>query len=153
MYICPINSVIMKTVYITRKETFNAAHKLFRKDWSDEKNQEVFGKCSNKNWHGHNYILYVTVKGIPDNETGFVINLKQLSQIIKKEIITHLDHKNMNLDVDFLKEIIPSTENVIIRIWEQLKQPIEKVGGELVKIKLMETENNLVEYYGGKQPF
>ena len=153
MYICLTNSMEMKTVYITRKETFNAAHKLYKEEWSDDKNWEIFGKCSNKNWHGHNYTLFVTVKGIPNYETGFVINLKLLSQIIKKEIIAHLDHKNMNLDVDFLKEIIPSTENVIIRIWEQLKLPVEKVGGKLVRIKLIETENNFVEYYGGEQPF
>lgn len=143
----------METVYITRKETFNAAHKLFREEWSEAKNWEVFGKCSNKNWHGHNYTLWVTVKGSPSEETGFVINLKVLSQIIKQEIIIRLDHKNMNLDVDFLKGIIPSTENVIVKIWNELEQPIREVGGELAKIKLMETENNFVEYFGGKNPF
>ncbi len=153
MYICPTNSMKMKTVYITRKETFNAAHKLFRKEWSDEKNWEVFGKCSNKNWHGHNYALYVTVKGVPNEETGFVINLKLLSKVVKTEIITHLDHKNMNMDVDFLQGIIPSTENVIIRIWEKLEHPIKQVGGKLAKIKLMETENNFVEYFGENEPF
>ncbi len=143
----------MKTVYITRKETFNSAHKLYREDWSDEKNWKVFGKCSNKNWHGHNYTLLVTVKGVPSNETGFVINLKDLSKVIKLEITDHLDHKNMNMDVPFLEGVIPSTENVIIRIWEKLEVPVTQLGGELVKIKLMETENNFVEYFGGKMPF
>jgi len=143
----------MKTVYITRKETFNAAHKLFREEWSEAKNWEVFGKCSNKNWHGHNYTLFVTVKGVPNEETGFVINLKELSKLVKSEIVDHIDHKNMNVDVDFLKGIIPTTENVIIKIWNKLEQPIREVGGELAKINLMETENNFVEYFGGKEPF
>jgi 6-pyruvoyltetrahydropterin/6-carboxytetrahydropterin synthase len=92
----------MKTVYITRRETFNAAHKLWRPEWSDEKNQEVFGKCSNHNWHGHNFQLYITVKGIPHPETGFVMNLKVLSVLIREHIIEALDHKNLNLDVPFL---------------------------------------------------
>ena len=89
---------IVKTVYITRRETFNAAHKLWREDWSEEKNEEVFGKCSNRNWHGHNFTIYVTVKGVPSPETGFVINLKDLSEIIKNEVIEPLDHRNLNLD-------------------------------------------------------
>lgn len=143
----------MKTVYIIRKEHFNAAHKLWRNDWSDEKNEEVFGKCSNKNWHGHNYNLYVTVKGVPSEETGFVIDLKTLSSIIKQEVIEHLDHKNLNLDVPFLEGILPSTENVIIKIWERLAPLIQQEGGELAKLRLEETENNFVEYFGGNQPF
>ncbi len=143
----------METVYITRKEKFNSAHKLFREDWTEEKNKEVFGKCSNHNWHGHNYILYVTVKGFPNPETGFLINLKTLSEIINKEIIDQLDHRNMNLDVPFLKGVIPSTENVVIKIWERIEEPISEVGGTLVKIKLFETENNFVEYFGGREPF
>jgi 6-pyruvoyltetrahydropterin/6-carboxytetrahydropterin synthase len=143
----------VKTVYIIRKEHFNAAHKLWRNDWSDEKNEEVFGKCSNKNWHGHNYNLYVTVKGVPSEETGFVIDLKTLSSIIKQEVIEHLDHKNLNLDVPFLEGILPSTENVIIKIWERLAPLIQQEGGELAKLRLEETENNFVEYFGGNQPF
>ena len=143
----------MKTVYIIRKEHFNAAHKLWRNDWSDEKNEEVFGKCSNKNWHGHNYNLYVTVKGVPSEETGFVIDLKTLSTIIKREVIEHLDHKNLNLDVPFLEGLLPSTENVIIQIWERLAPHIKQEGGELAKLRLEETENNFVEYFGGNQPF
>ncbi len=143
----------MKTVYITRRENFNAAHKLWNEDWSEEKNLEVFGKCSNRNWHGHNFTLYVTVKGIPNPATGFVINLKDLSDIIKREVIEPLDHKNLNLDVPFLKGLLASTENVVIKIWEQIEQPIIEAGGELAKIKLVETENNFVEYYGGNEPF
>ena len=143
----------LKTVYITRRETFNAAHKLHREDWSEEKNIEVFGKCSNKNWHGHNFTIYVTVKGIPNPDTGFVINLKDLSQIIKDEVVEPLDHKNLNLDVPFLKGMLASTENVVIQVWDRIKEPIAKAGGELTKIKLVETENNFVEYYGGKEPF
>ena len=140
----------MKTVYITRRETFNAAHKLYREDWSDEKNLEVFGKCSNKNWHGHNFAIYVTVKGVPNPETGFVINLKDLSDIINDEVIEPLDHKNLNLDVPFLKGIMASTENIAVQVWNRIKTPIEKAGGVLSKIKLVETENNFVEYYGGE---
>lgn len=143
----------MKTVYITRRETFNAAHKLWREEWSEEKNFEVFGRCSNKNWHGHNFTIYVTVKGIPSEETGFVINLKDLSEIIKQEVVEPLDHKNLNLDVPFLKGMLVSTENIVIQIWDRMKGPIEQAGGELVKIKLVETENNFVEYYGGKEPY
>ena len=143
----------MKTVYITRRETFNAAHKLWREDWTEEKNQEVFGKCSNRNWHGHNFTIYVTVKGVPSPETGFVINLKDLSKIIKDEVIEPLDHRNLNLDVPFLKGILASTENVVIAVWDRMKEPIARAGGELCKIKLVETENNYVEYYGGNEPF
>ncbi len=135
-------------VYITRKETFNAAHRLFRPEWSDEKNLEVFGKCSNPNWHGHNYTVYVTVKGPPDSETGMVINLKDLSSIIRDEIIEKIDHKNMNLEVDFMKNLLASSENIAIAIFNILKPLIEKKGAELHKIKLVETENNFVEYYG-----
>ncbi len=143
----------MKTVYITRRETFNAAHKLWREDWSEEKNFEVFGRCSNHNWHGHNFTLFVTVKGLPSPDTGFVMNLKDLSEIIKTEVIEPLDHKNLNMDVPFLKGLLASTENVVIQIWERMVQPIRNAGGELVKIKLVETENNYVEYFGGNEPF
>jgi 6-pyruvoyltetrahydropterin/6-carboxytetrahydropterin synthase len=143
----------MKTVYITRRETFNAAHKLWRPEWSDEKNQEVFGKCSNHNWHGHNFQLYITVKGVPHPETGFVINLKLLSVLIREHIIEALDHKNLNLDVPFLEGIMASTENLAIAIWDILDPLVQEHGGEMAKIKLIETENNFVEYYGGKEPF
>ena len=143
----------MKAIYITRRETFNAAHKLVQPLWSDEKNEEVFGKCANKNWHGHNFTLYVTVKGKPDSETGFVMNLKTLSSIVKEKVIEPIDHKNLNLDVSFLSGMMASTENLAIAIWDQLAEDILKYGGELAKIKLVETENNFVEYFGGKEPF
>lgn len=143
----------MSTVYITRRERFNAAHKLWREEWSDEKNEEVFGRCSNKNWHGHNFDLFVTVKGKPNEITGFVIDLKTLSVIVKTEVVDKLDHRNLNLDVPFLKGVMASTENVAIKIWEILESKIQEAGGELAKIKLVETENNFVEYYGGKEPF
>jgi 6-pyruvoyltetrahydropterin/6-carboxytetrahydropterin synthase len=143
----------LKTIYITRKEHFNAAHKLWREEWSDEKNEAVFGRCSNKNWHGHNFYIFVTVKGVPSEETGFVIDLKVLSQLIKEYVVEPLDHRNLNLDVPFLKGLMASTENVAIKIWEQLEEPVKKAGGELVKIRLEETESNYVEYYGGREPF
>lgn len=135
-------------VYITRKERFNAAHKLWKAQWSEEKNLEVFGKCSNPNWHGHNYELFVTVKGIPDPETGFVVDLKLLSRIIKDRVIDKVDHKNLNMDVDFMKGKMASTEVVAIEIWKQLESEINKHNCKLHCVKLYETERNFVEYFG-----
>jgi 6-pyruvoyltetrahydropterin/6-carboxytetrahydropterin synthase len=135
-------------IYITRREGFNAAHRLFRPDWPDDKNLEVFGKCSNPNWHGHNYTLFVTVKGEIDPEAGFLINLKDLSQIIKIQVIDVVDHKNLNIEVDFMKGKLVSTENLAIAIWNILEAPIKKLNATLHCIKLVETENNSVEYYG-----
>jgi len=135
-------------IHITRKENFSAAHKLFREAWSDEKNEEVFGKCSNPNWHGHNYELFVTVKGEPDPETGFLIDLRKLSELIRHHVTDKLDHKNINLDVDFMKGVTASTENIATAIWKQLQPHINKLNCELHCVKLQETENNYVEYYG-----
>lgn len=135
-------------VYITRKEHFNAAHKVYRADWSDEKNKEVFGKCANKFWHGHNYNLYVTVKGNPNPDTGFVVDLKRLSTLIKVEITEKLDHKNLNEDDTFMKGIMPTTEHLSVEIWKKLYAPIKELGGTLHCIKVYETENNYVEYFG-----
>ncbi|PKP02086.1 MAG: 6-pyruvoyl tetrahydrobiopterin synthase [Bacteroidetes bacterium HGW-Bacteroidetes-9] len=135
-------------IYITRKEHFNAAHRLFRADYSDEKNLEVFGKCSNPNWHGHNYELFVTVKGKVDPETGFLINLKELSRIINKLVVDKLDHKNVNVEVDFMAGRLASSENLAIAIWEQLEKPVNDAGAQLHCVKLFETERNFVEYYG-----
>jgi 6-pyruvoyltetrahydropterin/6-carboxytetrahydropterin synthase len=135
-------------IYITRKEHFNAAHKIDRPDWTEEKNLEVFGKCSNKNWHGHNYELLVTVKGEVNPETGFVVNLKVLSELLKKEVTEKIDHKNLNVDVDFMKGIMPSTENLVIEIWKILVPQIKKLGAQLHCVRLYETENNYVEYFG-----
>lgn len=138
-------------ILITRKETFNAAHKLYRSEWSEEKNIEVFGKCANPNWHGHNYELYVTIKGNPNPETGFVTNLKELSEIIKQYVINKLDHKNINLDVDFMKGKMASTELLAIAVWDQLEPHIKNLGCLLHCIRIHETEKNYVEYYGSKK--
>lgn len=135
-------------VYITRKEYFNAAHKLWREEWSAEKNAEVFGKCSNPNWHGHNYELLVTVKGIPDEKTGFVIDLKILGDIINRKVVSMIDHKNLNVDVDFMKGKMTSTEVLAVEIWNQLWPEINKNNAQLHCVKLFETEKNFVEYYG-----
>ena len=137
-------------IFITRRERFNAAHRMFREEWSDQKNLEIFGKCSNPNWHGHNYNLYVTVKGIPDPETGLLLNLKLLSSIIKKSIIDKIDHKNINLEVDFMKGKIASTENLTIAIWDELAHQIKDLGIDLHCVKIEETENNFVEYFGNQ---
>jgi 6-pyruvoyltetrahydropterin/6-carboxytetrahydropterin synthase len=139
----------MPVVHITRRERFSAAHKLSRPDWSVEKNLEVFGKCANPNWHGHNYELWVTVKGEPEPGTGFVMDLSKLSQVINERVIRFVDHKNIDLDVNFMKGRQSTTENIAIAIWEQIQTPIEKLGGTLHCVKLKETENNHVEYFGG----
>lgn len=143
----------MKTVYIERRERFNAAHKLYNDKWTPEKNAEIFGKCANANWHGHNYEIIVTVKGIPDPETGFIMDLKLMSDIIREHVIEPLDHKNLNLDVPFLEGILPSTENLAIVVWEQLESHLNAHGGKLCRIRIIETENNFVDYYGGHEPF
>ncbi len=133
-------------VYLTRKEHFNAAHRLYNPKWSDEENETVFGKCANKHFHGHNYNLFVTVKGVPDADTGLIVNLKELSIIIKSKVVDQLDHKNLNLEVELLKGKIPSTENLAIAIWNELKPHIN--GCTLHSVKLFETENNFAEYFG-----
>jgi 6-pyruvoyltetrahydropterin/6-carboxytetrahydropterin synthase len=134
-------------VYLTRLEHFNAAHKLYNPAWSREKNEEVFGDCANENWHGHNFDLYVTVKGTPDADTGFIIDAKRLSAIIKTEITEKLDHKNLNLDVDFLQGQMCSTENLAVTIWQQLARHLPE-GVELHCIRLFETPRIFVEYFG-----
>lgn len=135
-------------VYITRRERFTAAHKLFRDNWTDEKNMEVFGGCANPNWHGHNYQLFITVKGVTDEERGWVMDLKALSQIVQEKVINKVDHRNLNMDVDFLKGVMTSTENVAVAIWKELEADIAKYGVKLHCVKLQETENNYVEYFG-----
>ena len=138
----------MKTVRVIRRERFNAAHRLFNPSWSDEKNEQIFGKCANKNWHGHNYNLFVTVEGTVDPDTGYVIDLKVLSDIIKNRIVDNMDHKNLNLEVDFMKDTITTAENIAIKIYEELESDIKATGNHLYSVKLYETENNYVEYYG-----
>lgn len=135
-----------KKVYLTRRETFAAAHRLFKPELSDEENFDLFGKCSNPNWHGHNYTLEVTVIGEVDEGTGFVLDIKKLKEIIRENVISKVDHKNLNLDTDFMKGIIPTSENISIAIWDQLAEKIP--GGKLFSVKLYETENNYFEYKG-----
>ncbi len=135
-------------VYLTRRERFNSAHRLFNPNYSDEKNYEIYGKCANPNWHGHNYELFVTVKGDVDPASGVLVNLKVISRIIKEKVVDKLDHKNLNIEVDFLNNKIVSTENIVIAIWNELAPEIAITKARLHKIKLIETENNFAEYYG-----
>jgi len=136
-------------VYLTRVEHFNAAHKLYNKNWSEEQNKEVFGKCANENWHGHNYELHVTVKGVPDPETGFIYNAKLLGDLIKDIIVEKVDHRNLNLDVDFMKGKFTSAENFAMGIWNELKPHVEKGNNvKLHAVKLVETQKIYVEYFG-----
>lgn len=135
-------------VYLTRVEHFNAAHRLFNPDWDDEKNAAVFGKCSHPNWHGHNYELHVTIKGYPNPDTGYVFNAKTLSALIEELILEPADHKNLNLDVPFLKGKRTSSENFAIAIWEELAPRIAAEGAQLHCVKLFETPRIYVEYYG-----
>ena len=136
-------------IYISRKEHFNAAHKLYNPNWSEERNRKEFGVCSNENWHGHNYEIIVTVKGLINKESGMIINLKTLSDIIKEEILDKVDHKNLNIDVPFLKGMITTTENVTVKFWEVLESRL-KVDNicKLHRIRLYETPRNFIDYYG-----
>jgi len=135
-----------KLVYITRKEHFNAAHKLYNPKWTQEENEAIFGKCANKNWHGHNFDLYVTVKGSPNEDTGFIMDLKKLRDIINEHVVEVLDHKNINMDVPFMKDKMASIENLAVGIWEQIEPHLQNC--TLHRIKLWETHNNYVEYFG-----
>jgi 6-pyruvoyltetrahydropterin/6-carboxytetrahydropterin synthase len=137
-------------IFVSRKEHFNAAHKLWNPQWSDEKNFEVFGPCANVNWHGHNFELIVTVKGLPDPESGFVVDLKQLSTLIRKQVIDKVDHKNLNLDVDFMIGKLASCEILVMEFWKILEPAIREITkhGVLHKLTLYETPRNFVEYYG-----
>jgi 6-pyruvoyltetrahydropterin/6-carboxytetrahydropterin synthase len=135
-------------IYLTRRERFSAAHRMFREDWSDEENLKVFGKCSNPNWHGHNYTLWVTIKGEPAENYGFVMNINILKQIMLENVINKIDHKNINVEVDFMSGKIATTENLAISIWNVLSPLIEKTGSQLHCVKIEETENNSIEYYG-----
>ncbi|MEQ9377378.1 MAG: 6-carboxytetrahydropterin synthase [Imperialibacter sp.] len=137
-------------IYVSRKEHFNAAHKLYNPAWSKEKNEAVFGPCANENWHGHNFDLIITVKGMPDPETGFVIDLKKLSTLIRTRVIEKVDHKNLNLDVDFLKGKMASCENIVFEFWKILFPGVKEIApnATLHAIKLYETPRNYVEYFG-----
>jgi len=137
-------------LYVSRKEHFNAAHKLYNPEWSREKNAEVFGPCANENWHGHNFDLIVTIKGVPDPGSGFVVDLKKLSTLIKAEVIEKLDHKNLNVDVDFMQGKLASCENLIVEIWNILDKHLQLItsNGKLHCLRLYETPRNYVEYFG-----
>ena len=134
-------------VYLTRVEHFNAAHKLYNPDWSREQNDDVFGKCANDNWHGHNYELLVTVKGEPQPHTGFVMDVKRLSTLIRERVIDKVDHRNLNMDVDFMAGRFCTTENLAIGIWNELQEHLP-AGVRLHCIKLYETPRIFVEYFG-----
>jgi 6-pyruvoyltetrahydropterin/6-carboxytetrahydropterin synthase len=134
-------------VYLTRLEHFNAAHKLFNPAWSKEQNEKAFGVCANENWHGHNYELFVTVKGIPNPDTGFVFDVKQLGLLIRDHVIEKVDHRNLNLDVPFMSGKMCSTENLAVGIWNELR-PHLPGGVQLHCIKLYETPRIYVEYFG-----
>ncbi|MBL7765260.1 MAG: 6-carboxytetrahydropterin synthase [Chitinophagaceae bacterium] len=135
-------------IFVTRIEHFNAAHKLWNDRWTPEMNKEVFGKCSNPNFHGHNYELHVTVKGEPNPDTGFVMNAKTLGDLIKTKIVEVVDHCNLNMDVPFLFGKFTSAENLAIGIWNELKDEIELQHCTLHCVKLIETRSIYVEYYG-----
>ncbi len=133
-------------VYVTRREVFSASHRLFNPNLSDEENNSLFGKCNNPNGHGHNYTLEITICGEVNPKTGYLIDLKLLKQIIIENVINKVDHKNLNLDVEFLAGKIPTAENIAIAIWDELESKIPS--GKLYSIKLLETENNYIEYKG-----
>ena len=134
-------------MYVTRKAHFSAAHRLFNPSFSDEKNLEVYDKCANPNGHGHNYYLEVTVAGEPDPETGYVIDLKKLKRIIEEYFVSKVDHKHLNYDVEFLKGVVPTAENIVAACWDQLAPHIHE--GRLFSVRLYETQNNFVEFKGG----
>ena len=131
---------------VCRRVNFNAAHRLYRKDWSDEKNDAIFGKCNNPNFHGHNYVMEVWIEGDIDPETGYVIDLKILKDIIKEEIVERFDHKNLNLDCSEFENLIPTAENIILVSWNLLRSKLDEKFK--LKLKLWETENNIFEYEG-----
>jgi 6-pyruvoyltetrahydropterin/6-carboxytetrahydropterin synthase len=134
----------LNKISVIRKEHFNAAHRLFNPEWSDEKNQEVFGKCNNPNYHGHNYDLLVKLTGFPDPKTGYVFDLKILSDIIKENILDKFDHQTLNLDTEYFKNLNPTAENIVVVIYDILRQKIDEKYD--LKITLFETERNYVEY-------
>ena len=137
----------MARVRVTRRVHFSAAHRLHREEWSDERNERVFGACSNPNWHGHNYELDVTVEGEPDPETGYVMDLKELKERVREEVIRDVDHRNLNLEVSWMEGVVPTTENLVVAIWRRLETRLPE-GVRLVRLVLWETPRNYVEYAG-----
>lgn len=138
----------MARVRVTRRVHWNSAHRLYRPDWTDERNEEVFGACANPHWHGHNYELDVTVEGPVDPETGYVLDLKILRERVEEWVVSDLDHRNLNVQVDWLQGLNPTTENLVVAIWNRLA-PRMPDGIELVRLVLWETPRNYVEYTGG----
>ena len=139
----------MPTVRVTRRVHFSAAHRLFRPEWSDERNAEVFGGCANPNWHGHNYEMDVTVEGPVDPDTGYVMDLKLLRDAVERHVVRDVDHRNLNLDVTWMEDVIPTTENLVVAIWDRLSRVLP-AGVRLVRLVLHETPRNSVEYAGGE---
>lgn len=137
----------MPRVTVTRRLRFNAAHRVHNPALSDEENVAIFGKCNNPNWHGHNYILDVSVEGDIDERTGYVLDLSALKELVEREIVDKVDHRNFNLDVEFMRDVIPTSENIIIAFWRLLVERVKPA--RLVRLVLWETENNYVEYTGG----
>ncbi len=137
----------MPKVKVTRRAHFSAAHRLFRRDWTDEHNREVFGDCSNPEWHGHNYEVEVTVEGPVDAETGFVIDLKVLRDIIRERVLRDVDHRNLNTEVAWLDGVVPTTENLVVAMWRRLADALPE-GVRLARLVLFETPRNSVEYRG-----
>lgn len=135
-------------LYITRKFHFSASHRLYKDGLTPEENENLYGKCSNANGHGHNYNLEITVCGELDPQTCFVMDLKELKELVNNEIIDKVDHKNFNMDVDFMKNEIPTTENIAVKFWDIIKNKIDNSHRRLYSVKLTETENNFVEYRG-----
>ncbi|MCJ7820709.1 MAG: 6-carboxytetrahydropterin synthase [Bacteroidales bacterium] len=135
-------------IYLTRRERFCAAHRMYREELSDDENMRIYGKCSNPLWHGHNYVLKVTVRGEADPRVGYFMNANRLKEIITEKVIMKLDHKNMNLETDFMKGKVATTENLAIAIWDELQGPLEAEGATLHCVRLEETENNFIDYYG-----
>jgi 6-pyruvoyltetrahydropterin/6-carboxytetrahydropterin synthase len=136
----------MPNVTVTRRMRFNAAHRVHNPALSDEENRTLFGKCNNPNWHGHNYVLEVAVEGPIDDRTGYVVDLSLLQAIVQREVIDHVDHRNMNVDVEFMRGINPTSENIVVACWRALEGHVAP--GRLRRLRLWETENNYVEYEG-----
>ncbi len=145
----PLGEDVAPIVHVTRVLHFNAAHRMHNPEWSPEQNKDVFGLCNSDNWHGHNYELEITIKGKVDPGTGYVYDLSRLKQVVEKLVVDQLDHRNLNVDVDFMRGIIPSSENLAVLIWERLKN--EVAPAELHCIRLYETPRNYVEYYGARE--
>ena len=138
----------MRKVTVTRRVRFNAAHRVYNPSFTDAENESTFGKCNNPNWHGHNYILDVSVEGTIDEKTGYVIDLSKVKELVTRELLSKVDHKNMNLDVPFMEGRIPTSENIIVEFWKILEPALAPA--KLVRLVLWETENNYVEYTGSR---